>query len=334
MNVKSLSLIFMSILLCTQNGAYSTPIDEDNFTQQLAEAKRIAELKNLTGAVGQNYTYIEGSTKDGIKIIYETASSRTKYKIISPIIRVNSDAIFIDCSYIRAIDNLSGTVSVGAFCRGESEATSDSIEDAVNDQNTIPYSSTASWLKNVNNVIDCKSPSGLIYSDLYFIRCQNGSNDELTDNVTINIMSSNFINIFSANGYEFVPIKGIKKAKKLIFFELNKNSTHKIIEISLPIKNNAVHPSFDCVKASTQIEKTICTDEKLSLLDVTLAYNYESIKSSMKNERLSVDQRTWLKQRNTCTTAECLIDAYTRRIDELCKKYPTQSGTCIRSKEP
>jgi uncharacterized protein len=85
-------------------------------------------------------------------------------------------------------------------------------------------------------------------------------------------------------------------------------------------------PSFDCTKSSMKIEKAICANAELSRLDTWIALSYERIKEASfgnhKRQPLIDDQRTWLKHRNTCETLECLFDAYTRRIDNICVKYP------------
>ncbi len=76
--------------------------------------------------------------------------------------------------------------------------------------------------------------------------------------------------------------------------------------------------SFDCAKASSKIEKMICTDESLSVLDEQLSSAYktaleaESDKASFKQEQLS-----WLKTRNACTDTACLIQSYQSRIAVL-----------------
>jgi hypothetical protein len=85
-----------------------------------------------------------------------------------------------------------------------------------------------------------------------------------------------------------------------------------------PDNPNYVEPSY------IKIERTICDNPKLSLLDVILNNYYKHIKSANgnKNMQLLDTQRAWLKQRNTCETAQCLTDAYTRRIKELCEQHP------------
>lgn len=74
--------------------------------------------------------------------------------------------------------------------------------------------------------------------------------------------------------------------------------------------------SFDCRKASSQVEKLICANENLSKLDSSLGRLYNSRKKN--NPSLVNEQKQWLlKDRNTCQTNACLIKAYSSRIKAL-----------------
>jgi len=95
----------------------------------------------------------------------------------------------------------------------------------------------------------------------------------------------------------------------------------------LPQKNWV--PSFDCTKASTSIEKSICSDPLLGQLDGALSENYKHMLASnigdgARNE-LRATQRKWISERNACTNNQCVVDAYRKRIDEVCE-YPVISG--------
>ncbi|MBN2824299.1 MAG: DUF1311 domain-containing protein, partial [Campylobacterales bacterium] len=75
--------------------------------------------------------------------------------------------------------------------------------------------------------------------------------------------------------------------------------------------------SFDCQKASTDVEKLICSDSELSAMDETMARAY---KSALQNDgdRVKMQQLRWLKYtRNDCSTLMCLKDAYKLQIDRL-----------------
>ena len=82
----------------------------------------------------------------------------------------------------------------------------------------------------------------------------------------------------------------------------------------------AAAASFDCTKAGTEIEKSICTNEVLSKLDDELASSYRSAKASSVNpDKLLADQRIWIRGRNACKNDECLKNSYNLRIDQLRK---------------
>ena len=92
--------------------------------------------------------------------------------------------------------------------------------------------------------------------------------------------------------------------------------------------------SFDCTKASTFVEKTICADSKLSLIDEELNTLYNQIKTnSLYADQRKQSQLAWLKERNKCNTkvsneywkTKCIREAYEGRIQDLKKmKDPKQ----------
>jgi uncharacterized protein YecT (DUF1311 family) len=89
------------------------------------------------------------------------------------------------------------------------------------------------------------------------------------------------------------------------------------------------YPSFDCSKARTSVEKIVCADESISILDTILAMNYRNLgvaNIGLKHEQLETDQRAWLKRRNNCETHDCISKAYIERIREICTAYPVVSG--------
>lgn len=85
--------------------------------------------------------------------------------------------------------------------------------------------------------------------------------------------------------------------------------------------------SFNCTKASTFVEREICANPTLSRLDDALNADFQHMLNDFSNypvehppehEQLMATQRAWLKTRNRCTTTQCLIDSYRKRIDVLC----------------
>lgn len=77
--------------------------------------------------------------------------------------------------------------------------------------------------------------------------------------------------------------------------------------------------SFDCAKASTPQEKTICATTTLSILDEKLAQAYKSAQATAAApDQIKSDQRAWLKDTKGCNTnVECLERAYNARIGQL-----------------
>lgn len=87
--------------------------------------------------------------------------------------------------------------------------------------------------------------------------------------------------------------------------------------------------SFDCNKAGTAIEKSICDDKDLGRMDEVLAANYKRMMAADIGDGAKKDlkntQRNWVQTRNKCTDYNCIARAYLTRIDEVCE-YPVISG--------
>lgn len=83
--------------------------------------------------------------------------------------------------------------------------------------------------------------------------------------------------------------------------------------------------SFDCGKASTKVEKLICTDAGLSGLDDRIAKNYaDLLKTYPVPDALKLRQKQWLTRRNTCeqddvdeSITKCLKESYEQRLQEI-----------------
>ena len=85
-------------------------------------------------------------------------------------------------------------------------------------------------------------------------------------------------------------------------------------------------PSFDCSKASGQVEELICSDPELAALDVELARLYRAVSAQTTGQKLKTlrtYQRGWIKGRNDCWKAvgvgvrACVEVSYRDRIREL-----------------
>jgi len=77
--------------------------------------------------------------------------------------------------------------------------------------------------------------------------------------------------------------------------------------------------SFDCGKATSEVEKLICGDDELSKLDDSLNKAYlQALKRPDMEKQTIKSQRLWVMQvRNACKDAECLKIAYQIRLNEL-----------------
>jgi uncharacterized protein len=75
--------------------------------------------------------------------------------------------------------------------------------------------------------------------------------------------------------------------------------------------------SFDCAKAATLVERAICQDEQVSVLDEYLGRYYSAARKSVGRGAscLRADQREWLRSvRDRCADSECLRRAYLERL--------------------
>lgn len=77
--------------------------------------------------------------------------------------------------------------------------------------------------------------------------------------------------------------------------------------------------SFECERADTPVEKAVCADADLSLLDEELAAAYtQATSSSQAGNALQQDQRLWIKNRNACgPEIPCIKGQYAIRLAHL-----------------
>lgn len=86
--------------------------------------------------------------------------------------------------------------------------------------------------------------------------------------------------------------------------------------LSLFLSSQVLSASFDCGKASSLVERLVCSDRDLSILDQTLGELFNSEKEKYPN--VIAGQKNWLsEQRNLCKTSECLRKVYSDRIEYL-----------------
>lgn len=92
-------------------------------------------------------------------------------------------------------------------------------------------------------------------------------------------------------------------------------------QVAQSASSPTVGPSFDCIKASTSVEFTICSDPKLAELDQVLANRYFNVRASATKliaKQMLADQRSWLQQRNACgSSLSCLNAVYLDRMAAL-----------------
>ena len=116
-----------------------------------------------------------------------------------------------------------------------------------------------------------------------------------------------------------------------------------------------IQPSFDCSKAKTRVEKLVCSDEVLSILDrdmqkaydlmmgkYDLAYMNEEAKEEIKPylEKLKQSQIDWVKYRDKyCNTKKdekefnsCVFSRYVYRIESIVPSYDWRTGFSINDK--
>ena len=119
--------------------------------------------------------------------------------------------------------------------------------------------------------------------------------------------------------------------------------------------NDRIQPSFDCSKAKTRVEKLVCSDEVLSILDrdmqkaydlmmgkYDLAYMNEEAKEEIKPylEKLKQSQIDWVKYRDKRCNAEkdekefrrCVFSRYINRIQSIVPSYNWRIGFSINDK--
>jgi uncharacterized protein len=84
-------------------------------------------------------------------------------------------------------------------------------------------------------------------------------------------------------------------------------------------QTTAFAPSFDCSKVTSGPERLICSSPQLSALDVELGQSYKrQMELTDSKKQLKADQIEWRKkERDACSTAECIAQAYRSRIDDL-----------------
>ena len=87
--------------------------------------------------------------------------------------------------------------------------------------------------------------------------------------------------------------------------------------------------SFDCRKASTPVEKTICADDNPGLAerDGALGRLYAALKEEGGHDEVLAGQSAWLAARDACgTDAECIRQSYDKRLAQLAREAGDSKG--------
>jgi len=108
-----------------------------------------------------------------------------------------------------------------------------------------------------------------------------------------------------------------------------------IVVMSLCVgSSHAATPSFDCARATTWSEQTICGDDGLAMLDREMAAAFatrEGEVGDIGRQQLVAAQRAWLKTRDECRPESdpvgCLTNRYRDRIRVLLGRPPIREGS-------
>lgn len=99
---------------------------------------------------------------------------------------------------------------------------------------------------------------------------------------------------------------------------------------------NEHRPSFDCAKASTRVEHTICGNADLAELDRAVARHYAAALDGLDaggRAQLQAEQRAWIAQRDRCGgDVMCLVYALGKRSQALVMIAQKQSGDAAAQK--
>jgi uncharacterized protein len=113
--------------------------------------------------------------------------------------------------------------------------------------------------------------------------------------------------------------------------------TSALLLIFIFLSSTSHSASFNCQKSSTNVERMICADKKLSLLDQVMAAEYRfKLRESSDQEQLRLEQRDWrVSKRDKCTSMDCLERVYNEKLmsmvsDDL-KRYMLSLGWTLKS---
>lgn len=87
--------------------------------------------------------------------------------------------------------------------------------------------------------------------------------------------------------------------------------------LAIPFASNAA--SFDCAKAKSLVEITICNDDELSLMDDELGQIYRSAKAVAPDKKAfqQTSQAAWQRRERDCRSRSCIVNWYIERKSSL-----------------
>ena len=86
------------------------------------------------------------------------------------------------------------------------------------------------------------------------------------------------------------------------------------------VATRQARPSFDCARASTAVERLVCSDADLADRDRQVAAQYFALRGSLPanvRSQLLQSQRQFLRLRSDCPTSACLANLYDVRLRQL-----------------
>ena len=118
------------------------------------------------------------------------------------------------------------------------------------------------------------------------------------------------------------------------------NARHQFLKLAKTVAvvsccTSVVAASFDCTKASSEVERAICASASISSLDSQLGVVYATaLASSSEAAALRAEQRRWLRQvRDKCPDQDCIATAYRQRTREL-NALSNTSAAAARTMQP
>ncbi len=99
-----------------------------------------------------------------------------------------------------------------------------------------------------------------------------------------------------------------------------------VIGVLCLLPSAAFAAGFDCAKASSAVEKLICSDSRLSKADEELSDLYSrALAGSGKKAEFKKEQMVWIRtERDRCRDKDCLAAEYKKRIEVLSGPSPIE----------